>query len=209
MIWIGTTKHNPDLLISNCCTQPTGLLSPTAPSTVTNWWAQKLACLYNNCQYSGVGCDWGRGDLHNVTFNSSDIRYVFVSIFVISKGPTLFPLLPQSRSSYYARDEEYRRIAFLLPAAQFLSFYCLWHQAGDSSPYAQICSTVTFWWNSFQTCVGERAGLHPRLIIIPFSAPLSNSGKLPHLITWNVLISFRWPSYHQQRFLCSPLSSIF
>ena len=118
------------------------LLQTTDSSAVTNWWAQKLACLYTNYQYSGVGSDWGRGDLHNVIFNSSDICIVFVSIFVINKGPTLFPLLPLRRSSHCPRNEEYRRIAFLLPA-QFLSFYCLWRQAGDSSPYAQICSTVT------------------------------------------------------------------
>ena len=180
-MWVGSTKHNPDLLVSNCCNQP------TAPSTATNWWAQKSACLNNNCQCSGVGSDWGRGDLHNVIFDPSDIRYVFVSIFIIRKGPTPFPLLPQSCSSHYPRDEEYRRIAFLLPA-QFLSFYCLWRQAGDSSPYAQICSTVTFWWSWFQTCVGEKAGLHPRLINYSLSALINNSGKLPHLISWSVLI---------------------
>ena len=60
-------------------------------------WAQKSARLYI-CQDSGVGSDCGRGDLYNVIFNSSDIRYVFVSIFVITKGPTLFTLLSQSPS---------------------------------------------------------------------------------------------------------------
>ena len=149
-------------LVSSVCLLRLLCLVPTASLTATNCWAQESACLYNNCWYSGVGSDWGRGDLHNVIFNSSDIRYVFVSILVIRKGPTLFPLLLLSRSSHCTRDEEYRRIAFLLPA-QFLSFCCLWRQAGDSSPYAQICLTVTFWWNWFQTCVGERAGLHPRL----------------------------------------------
>ena len=147
-------------LVSSACLLR---LVPTASLTATNCWAQKSACLYNNCQYSGEGSDWGRGDLHNVIFNSSDIRYVFVSILVIRKGPTLFPLPSLSRSSHCTRDEEYRRIAFLLPV-QFLSFYCLWCQTGDSSPYAQICSPVTFLMELVSTCVGGRAGLHPRLI---------------------------------------------
>ena len=84
-------------------------------SPATNCWVRKSACLYNNCQYSGVGSDWGRGDLPNVIFNSLDILHVFVLIFVIRKGPTLFSLLPQSCSSHYPHSEDYRRIAFLLP----------------------------------------------------------------------------------------------
>ena len=80
--------------------------------SATNCWVRKSACLYNNCQYSGVGSDWGRVDLPNVIFNSLDILHVFVSIFVIRKGPTLFSLLPQSRSSHYPHSEDYRRIAF-------------------------------------------------------------------------------------------------
>ena len=71
-------------------------------------WAQKLSSLYNICQDSGVGSDCGRDhpchsqnlpqNLYNVIFNSSEIHYVFVSIFVITKGPTLFTLLSQSPS---------------------------------------------------------------------------------------------------------------
>ena len=120
-------------------------LSPTA---ATNCWAQKSARLYNNCQDSGVGSDYGRGDLHNVIFNLSDIHYVFVSVFVIKKGPTPFSLLPQSLSSHYPRDEDYRRIAFLLQA-QFLSFYYLWSQAGDSFPFWPNMLDCLFWWNWF------------------------------------------------------------
>ena len=97
-IWVGSAKHNSNLLVpvwSSSVTSGTEWLR----SPATNCWVRKSACLYNNCQYSGVGSDWGRGDLHNV----------------IRKGPTLFSLLPQSRPSHYPRSEDYERIAFLLP----------------------------------------------------------------------------------------------
>ena len=111
--------------------------------SATNCWVQKSARLYNNCKYSGVGSDCGRGDLYNVIFNSLDIHHVFVSILVIRKGPTPFSLLSQSRPSHYPRSEEYGRIAFLLPT-KFLSFYGSWRQKGSNPLYAQICWTVTF-----------------------------------------------------------------
>ena len=102
--------------------------------SATNCWVRKSACLYNNCQYSGVDSDWGRGDLHNV----------------IRKGPTLFSLLPQSRPSHYPRSEDYGRIAFLLPT-QFLSFYCLWHHhARQPSHHQQRFPCSTF--NTFSPC---------------------------------------------------------
>ena len=63
--------------------------------------SSKISSLYNICQDSGVGSNCGRSVLHDVIFNSSDIRYVFVSIFVITKGPTLFTLLSQSPSYHY------------------------------------------------------------------------------------------------------------
>ena len=100
--------------------------------SATNCWVLKSTRLYNNCKYSGVGSDCGRGDLYNVIFNSLNIRHVFVSILVIRKGPTPFSLLSQSRSSHYTRSEDYGRTAFLLPT-QFLSFYCLWHHQKGSN----------------------------------------------------------------------------
>ena len=106
-IWVGSTKHNSNLLV------PTW--SSSASLSATNCWVQKSARLYNNCKYSGVGSDCGRGDLYNVIFNSLDIPHVFVSTFVIRKGPTPFSLLSQSRPSHYPRSEDYGRIAFLLP----------------------------------------------------------------------------------------------
>ena len=90
-------------------------LVPTASLFATNYWVKKSARLHNNCKYSGVGSDCGRGDLYNVIFNSLDIRHAFVSTFVIRKCPTPFSLLSQSRPSHYPRSEDYGRIDFLLP----------------------------------------------------------------------------------------------
>ena len=83
-IWVGSAKHNSKLLVP--------VWSSSASLSATNCWVQKSARLYNNCKYSGVGSDCGRGDLYNVIFNSLDIHHVFVSILVIRKGPTPFSL---------------------------------------------------------------------------------------------------------------------
>ena len=69
---------------------------------------------------------------------TSMVSLILLLILVIRKGPTPFPLLPLSRSSH-----------------------CLWRQAGDSSPYAQICSPVTSSMELVSTCVGGRADFHP------------------------------------------------
>ena len=117
-IWVGSAKHNSNLWVPVWSSSASSTSSGTEllrSLSATNCWVRKSACLYNNCQYSGVGSDWGRGDLPNVIFNSLDILHVFVLIFVIRKGPTLFSLLPQSCSSHYPHSEDYRRIAFLLP----------------------------------------------------------------------------------------------
>ena len=86
--------------------------------------AQKSSPLYNICQHSGVGSNCGRGDLHYIIFNSSDIRYVSVLISSLQRVQPLFTLLSQSPSYHYPRDEECGRIAFLLLAQSF-SFYYL------------------------------------------------------------------------------------
>ena len=99
-IWVGSAKHNSNLLVPawSSSVTPTSSGTELLRSPATNCWVLKSAWLYNNCQYSGVGSDWGRSDLHNV----------------IRKGPTLFSLLPQSRPSHYPHSEDYGRIAFLL-----------------------------------------------------------------------------------------------
>ena len=84
--------------------------------------SSKISLLYNICQDSGVGSDCGRGDLHNVIFNSSVIRYVFVSIFVITKGPTPFTLLSQSPSYHYHSWWKQREDSFPPTSTVFLIF---------------------------------------------------------------------------------------
>ena len=144
-IWVGSAKHNSNLLVPVWSSSVFLRLGPNcfASLSATNCWVRKSACLYNNCQYSGVGSDWGRGDLPNVIFNSLDILHVFVSIFVIRKGPTLFSLLPQSRSSHYPHSEDYRRIAF--PPTNIVSIILRLMTSERVQPlFAQICWTVTF-----------------------------------------------------------------
>ena len=144
-------------LVSSACLLRLLRLVPTASFTATNCWAQESACLYNNCQYSGVGSDWGRGDLHNVIFNSSCLCFNSRH----QKGSN--PFSTSSIKSFLSLHSWWGIQEDSFPPTSTVSLI-LWRQAGDSSPYAQICSTVTFWWNWFQTCIGERAGLHPRLI---------------------------------------------
>ena len=91
--------------------EDTGCGPENLPEAMNDWekWRKRVrdicACGMREwwyiCQDSGVGSDCGRGDLHNVIFNSSDIRYVFVSIFIITRGPTIFTLLSQSPSYHY------------------------------------------------------------------------------------------------------------
>ena len=142
-IWVGSAKHNSNLLVPGWSSSASSGTELLRSLSATNCWVRKSACLYNNCQYSGVGSDWGRGDLPNVIFNSLDILHVFVSIFVIRKGPTLFSLLPQSRSSHYLHSEDYRRIAF--PPTNIVSIILRLMTSERVQPlFAQICWTVTF-----------------------------------------------------------------
>ena len=78
-IWVGSAKHNSNLWVPGWSSSASSASwTQLLRSLTTNCWVRKSACLYNNCQYSGVGSDWGRGDLPNVIFNSLDILHVFV-----------------------------------------------------------------------------------------------------------------------------------
>ena len=122
------------------------------------WWAQKSARLHNICQDSGVGSDCGRGDLYNVIF----IRHPLCLSFNFCHHKGSNPSYTTSQSPSYHRDEDNRRIAFLL-AAQSFSYSHLWRQTGHSSPYAQICWTVNLI-GLIPKPRGRKAAIHPRLI---------------------------------------------
>ena len=66
-----------------------------------------------------------------------------------------------------------------------------------------------FWWNWFQPAWEEGLVFIPDKLIIPFSAPISNFGKLPHLISRGVFINCQIAFLSSTRFLCSPFNNFF
>ena len=135
--------------------------------------AQKISSLYNICQDCVVGSDCGRGDLHNVIFNSSDIRYVFVSSFVFTKGPTLFTLLSQSPFYHHHHHSWWgqREDSFSPTSTVFLIFPLM----TLDRRLLPICPNML-------DCQFDRLIPKPRLINNYQSAPTVVSGQFLH--TW-------------------------
>ena len=120
-------------LVSSACLLR---LVPTASLTATNCWAQESACLYNNCQYSGVGSDWGRGDLHNV-------------IFKLIRHPLCL--------CFNSRHQKGSNPFFTSSIKSFLSLHSWWGILEDSFPPTSTVSLIlllmTSSWRFFPVCL--------------------------------------------------------